>query len=175
MIGHWLLLGYQLPYRYLTTITSLKNKFGGVKNFSYLYGMKSKTRLNTLTRKQLMKISKFALTYCQRTFGYNNRKRTTLDVKVMDEILFEPTTCGWYDPVSNEMVIAIKPCKYLGAFTASFIHEYTHYLQPCLTKYNKLLKEHGYSNHPFEIEAYKTEKIYNRRLLNELRKFLKRC
>lgn len=136
--------------------------------------MKSKSPLKELTLKELKHLAKFCLTYCKNTFGVNKRKRTELEVHVIDSCFFDEKACGWYDPTDNELYIILKHCKTVGDFTSTFIHEYTHYLQPCLTKYNKLLDQHGYVNHPFEIEAYKTEKIYNRKLLFEYRKTLKK-
>lgn len=79
---------------------------------------------------------------------------------------------GAYDIESNEIVIYMDVCKTVGEFTRTFIHEWTHSLQPCEKMYMKLLKKHGYDNHPFEIEAVDNEKKYNRVLLKELRTML---
>jgi hypothetical protein len=39
-------------------------------------------------------------------------------------------------------------------------------------EYNKLLKKFGYENHPMEIEARETEKKWNRKALNYMKKNL---
>jgi|688.fasta_scaffold1374621_2 hypothetical protein len=79
-------------------------------------------------------------------------------------------TYGYYDPYENNIVVMINECKTLSELTSLIIHEYTHTLQPILKKYQKLYKKHGYENHPFEIEANTNEKLWNRKLLNYLRK-----
>lgn len=132
--------------------------------------MKSKTQLNTLTEKEITKLTKFCLMYCEMTFGINKRKRRKLTVKVKGSCRPQPKTFGWYDSIKHTITLFTKRCKTVGEFTSTFIHEYTHSMQPCRTQYMKLYKIHGYVNHPFEIQAYATEKVYNKKLLNTLRK-----
>ena len=56
--------------------------------------------------------------------------------------------------------------------TSTIIHEWTHSKQNIIGKYNKLLKKFGYKNHPMEIEACETEKKWNRKALNYMKKNL---
>jgi len=148
-------------------------KFCHVNNFSYLYSMKGKTKLNTLSDKQIKGLLEFCHKYCEITFGRNNRKRTPLKLYATHSAKGHKKTCGWYCPFSNEITIFIKTCKTVREFTSTFLHEYTHYMQPCRTKYAKLLKQHGYEKHPFEIQAFSTEKFYNKKLLSILRQSYK--
>jgi hypothetical protein len=76
---------------------------------------------------------------------------------------------GLYCPVDNQISLYRDNLKTLGDFTRTFIHEYTHSLQPCRSKYAKMLDEYGYDKHPFEIEARQNEVIHNRKLLSQLR------
>ena len=128
-----------------------------------------KDKVKDLKKKELNNLIHFLYDFCKSELGYNNRKRTHLTC----ELDYEPSNYyGWYDPNINQIVISIKNCKSIGQLVTTFIHEYTHSTQPCLTKYNKLLKRHGYKNHPFEIQAGDNEIIYTNRALREFRKTL---
>lgn len=135
--------------------------------------MKARTPLNTLSKKELNRLAKFCQMYCEMTFGTNKRKRNKLSVKVVSSCKSMPKTYGWYDSVKHSITLFTKRCKTVGEFTSTFLHEYTHSMQPCRTKYMKLYKIHGYKNHPFEIQAYATEMAYNKKLLAILRKSYK--
>ena len=113
--------------------------------------MISSTKLNTLTQKELKSLLTISLQYCTYTFGVN---------------------AGCYDPITNTMTLFLTPIKTVGELLRTFVHEYTHYLQPCRTKYMKLYEIHGYHDHPFEIEAYKVEKEHGRKLLNVVKKLI---
>ena len=126
-----------------------------------------KDKINTLTDKELFKFIKYMNDFCVENLGVNNRKRTKLSC----ELGYDPSNCyGWYEPIINVITLSTLNCKTIGQLTTTFIHEYTHSLQPCLTKYNKLLKQNGYTKHPYEIEARVNEKIYTNLLLREFRK-----
>ena len=131
--------------------------------------MNSRTKLSTLSDKEIKGLLKFCYNYCTMTFGINKRKRTELKVFAAHSAQGQKKVCGWYCPMENEMTIFIKTCKTVGEFTSTFLHEYTHYMQPCRTKYHKLLEQYGYEKHPFEIQALATEKFYNRKLLRVLK------
>jgi len=130
----------------------------------------SKTKLNTLPPRKLKVLAELALSYCESVLGVNKRKRTDVQISVAKKCDENKNTAGWYDPIDNEIFIILDACKTVGQFTATFVHEYTHYLQPCRAKYHKLLEEHGYTNHPFELEAYGNEIKHNRKILSYVRK-----
>lgn len=85
--------------------------------------------------------------------GINKRKKSCLRLSVTKSDMY----MGQYNPYENKLVIYHNTHKYIMELLSTFIHEYVHYLQPCLTKYGKILKEVGYDNHPFEIEARQIE------------------
>lgn len=128
-----------------------------------------KDKVSDLTKKELHTFIQGLYKLCVDNLGVNNRKRTKL---TCDLEYISSKNYGWYCPTDNKVIISIYNCKTIGQLTSAFIHEYTHSLQPCLTKYNKLYKSHGYNNHPFEIEARENEKIYTNLLLREFRKTL---
>ena len=134
--------------------------------------MISSTKLNTLTQKELKSLLTISLQYCTYTFGVNKRKRTQLQLEVFDRMHNDKRCAGCYDPITNTMTLFLTPIKTVGELLRTFVHEYTHYLQPCRTKYMKLYEIHGYHDHPFEIEAYKVEKEHGRKLLNVVKKLI---
>ena len=133
--------------------------------------MYSVTPLSTLRKKDLRKIGQVCIKYCIENLGVNKRKKLPLSLSIKKN----PHTTsyfGEYCPDTNTIVIFYDELVTLGEFTSTIVHEYTHHLQPIASKYYKLLKEHGYDNHPHEVEARQNEKFYNRRVLAYLRKNL---
>ena len=128
-----------------------------------------KDKVSDLTKKELYTFIRGMYDLCVDNLGVNNRKRTKLSCELE---YISSKNYGWYCPIDNKIIISIYNCKTIGQLTTTFIHEYTHSLQPCLTKYNKLLRSYGYIKHPFEIEARANEKIYTNLLLREFRKTL---
>ena len=135
--------------------------------------MISSTKLNTLTDKQLTNLLRISLQYCTYTFGINKRKKTKLQLEVFDRMFGDKKCAGCYDPIKNTITLFLQPIKTVGELLRTFVHEYTHYLQPCRSKYMKLYEIHGYNNHPFEIEAYQMEKTHGIKLLNVVKKHIK--
>ncbi len=140
-----------------------------VKSLYTLFGLYSSTPLYMFNKKELKDIIKVCKKYCIHNLGVNNRKKYKLSV-VVEENPFEELYYGLYCPYDNQISLYSDTLKTLGDFTRTFVHEYTHSLQPCRSKYGKMLDVYGYDNHPFEIEARENEVIHNRRLLSELRK-----
>lgn len=128
------------------------------------------TPTSFLSEKEIEVILKFCLKYCVKTFGVNRRKKKDL-VVIAEEYnpFFLLEVFGEYDPPTNTIKIYLDTCTTVGKMCSTFIHEYTHYLQPCATHYEKLLDKYGYDNHPYEVEARTTQYKYNRYLLKEMR------
>lgn len=144
-------------------IKQLLNTLGLIDK-GYYY---SNRKLSSLSKKELKKVIWLTIWYCRYELGTNPRRivpNVVLQDNYHDEIYY-----GEYEPTDNEIVVFINELKTLGQLTSVIVHEYTHYLQPIVSKYYKLLKEHGYKNHPFEIEARENERVHNRRVLNYLR------
>jgi hypothetical protein len=133
--------------------------------------MYSATPLSTLRKKDLRKIGQVCINYCIENLGVNKRKKLPLKLSIKKNPHVD-SYFGEYCPDTNTIVIFYDELITLGEFTSTIVHEYTHHLQPIASKYYKLLKEHGYDNHPHEVEARNNEKFYNRRVLAYLRKNL---
>jgi len=126
----------------------------------------SNTPTDTLTKKQIKKVLAFCSQWCYENMGVNNRKRSDLTYSYGSDT---DGFYGYYCPINNHIHVSVGECKTLGRLTSTFIHEYTHYLQPVRSKYLKSLAEHGYWDCPFEVEAHMMEKKLNRYLLSEMR------
>jgi uncharacterized protein YjaZ len=131
-------------------------------------GYYSSTSIKDLSKKELKKIVGLTLDYCESELGVNRRKSRTPNV-VLTTNPYDTVYYGEYCPTENVISIFLDEMSSLGQITSTIVHEYTHYLQPIATKYYKLLKEHGYDNHPHEIEARDNERIHNRRVLHYIR------
>jgi hypothetical protein len=127
------------------------------------------TKLSTLSKYKIRKISNIILKFCQETFGPGRNKLYPMFSisyrKDMDKY-------GEYDGVDNLIKIFVDTCKTVSMLTSTIIHEWTHSKQNIIGQYNKLLKKFGYENHPMEIEARETEKKWNRKALNYIKKHL---
>lgn len=126
----------------------------------------SNTPTDTITKKKIEKILEFCAEWCHENFGVNNRKQSDLTYSYGKD---EDGFYGFYCPINNHIHVSIAECRTIGRLTSTFIHEYTHYLQPVRTKYVKSVEKHGYWDCPFEVEARETEKKFNRYLLSDLR------
>ena len=128
--------------------------------------MYAKTPTQDLTKKQIKKVLQFCSKWCYENMGVNNRKHSDLTYSYgKDKYGFY----GFYCPINNHIHVSIEECTNVGRLTSTFIHEYTHYLQPVRTKYASSFMKHGYWDNPFEVEARMMEKKLNRYLLSDLR------
>ena len=126
----------------------------------------SNTPTDTLTKKQIKKVLAFCSQWCYENMGVNNRKQKDLTYSYGKDV---DGFYGFYCPIENHIHVSVGECTTVGRLTSTFIHEYTHYLQPIRSKYVSALKEHGYWDNPFEVEARMVEKKLNRYLLSEMR------
>jgi hypothetical protein len=131
----------------------------------------SNIKTYNFNKRQLNKIAKLSMRFCMETFGVNNRKRNDISLKVVHDV--SDGYWGMYYPTENKIEVYPEECNTIGRFTSTIIHEYTHSMQKQDTRlYSRLIKEHGYYNHPQEVEARATEKKFNRALLRYLRENL---
>jgi hypothetical protein len=82
------------------------------------------------------------------------------------------TTYGEYCVVDNIISINLERNVYIRCLIKTIIHEYTHYLQPIKTKYQKLAKKHGYYDNPLEVEARYNEINLYRNCFTDIKKIL---
>jgi len=130
----------------------------------------STTPLSELNTRQLKKVVNFSLDYCYRNLGFNRRKKNQLVVNVIphNPYMFLEVF-GEYDAANNIIWIYMDTCNTVGKLCSTLIHEYTHFLQPVLTKYKSANDKYGYTKNPFEVEARENQNKHNRYLLREMR------
>ena len=143
--------------------------FGHVRILSYLCGMIRNilfggptlyTKTDSVGVSELRQIVKLGTKWCVQNMGVNNRRKTEFTVSIRTQRSGSPCY-GVFDYHNNTIVIFKNHCPNLRMIVRTLIHEYTHYLQPIRGSYHKLLEDHGYDNHPMEIEARNMEMFYN--------------
>lgn len=159
------------------------NKFIFVGIISYLCGMlnyildmmvgsglKLTTRVEDLDRRTVREIVKYAAQYCVDTFG-TRRKEYPFVISILKQrggVAYH----GEYCPYDNRLTVYHNNCPTVKCLVQTVIHEYTHYLQPVKSKYNKMLDRYGYDNHPMEIEACEMEQIHYKDCWNYIKEIL---
>ena len=123
--------------------------------------IRTNTNLDRLTHKEIRKIVDLTIRYCQVHLGVN-RRRGDSGVVVMNQSPYaEERRYGEYCPEYHVMKLFKNHITNVRCLIETTIHEYTHTLQPVKTNYAKLYDEHGYNNHPYEIEARNNEVLIN--------------
>jgi hypothetical protein len=131
--------------------------------------MRRSTPIVKLDDDSIYNICEYALEFCQREFGINGRVKKELYVSLC---YYDNggEYSGGYCIKNNSIILMMKCNRKLIEFIGTIIHEYIHYKQPVRTKYKKLLKEYGYWDHPFEVEAREVSLKYRDKLYMEFRK-----
>jgi len=126
-------------------------------------------KLSDYSKYYIKKIAELAMMYCYENLGKKlNSDYPTLKI-TYNKNCFD---YGEYDFINNEIVINVLCCKTISDLTSTIIHEYTHSKQNILEDYTRIYRKVGYHKHPMEIEAYNAEKLYNRKCLNYIRKYI---
>jgi hypothetical protein len=99
----------------------------------------------------LYRIVELTNEWCDNNLGKNNTVGE-VNIHIKDQGFSYKSNCGGYDIEANTIYIYRDQCDTIEWIIKSLIHEYTHYTQD-LRKYDLLLGEYGYHNHPQEIEA----------------------
>lgn len=117
------------------------------------------TRLTSIGRKEIVRIANMAFRWCRTNMGVNRRKKyqpAWYIRKSLDETVFD---AGEYDAEDNEIFIYWNNCETVDDLIRVIVHEWTHQLQPILTKYDWDL---DYHTNPYEIEARANETVYGK-------------
>jgi|TARA_B100000085_G_scaffold28301_1_gene23403 hypothetical protein len=103
---------------------------------------------------------------CVEVYGYSKHHETTPYLEFWPHLFSvytkEDHTEAEYIHDYNTIVIYYKQMKDAKHLAKSIIHEYQHYLQSpsWYTRYYNM--GHNYSDHPYELAAYKEEKNYKK-------------
>lgn len=103
------------------------------------------------------RIAHMTITWCKKNLGVNQRKAYQ-PIWSLSAAIDDGKTCGDYDDIENEITIYYKNMDDVREIISTVIHEWTHQLQPCRSKYKKW--KGSYKKNPLEVEAYRAEALY---------------
>jgi hypothetical protein len=92
------------------------------------------TKIESLGRKEVVSIANICLRWCRRHMGVNNRKKYQ---PIWYVVKGYDSDCGEYDATDNEVYIYYNNNLDIRELIGTCIHEWTHQLQPILTKYDR--------------------------------------
>ena len=120
------------------------------------------TPIMDLTYAERRDLIQFAKKWCAACFGVNNRHSKPLSVRCIepDEDDFDNVYYGWYDQVANRIYINLNHSRRIKQFIKTFLHEYTHSMQPVKSRYALYNRAFGYQNNPHEVAARANEVFY---------------
>jgi len=128
----------------------------------------AKTKISSLSKYYVSKISDIVVEFCMLNLG---KKRNKSFPKIILSYKNEEDW-GCYDPLEHTIYVYVKNIPNVSELSKTIIHEWTHSKQNIIGQYGVLYRKFGYDSHPMEIEAYDSEKIWNRKSLYYLRKKL---
>ena len=132
------------------------------------YTIRSKIESRALA----LRVGRMAERWCRSNMGTNRRKK--YDVAVTFYKSYEgDLDMGEYRYWDNEIIIYYNNCGNIKNLIRTVIHEWQHQLQP-MGKYEKVLDEIGYEDHPFEKEAEAAEEKYYKQLWMDIKPKLNR-
>lgn len=124
------------------------------------------TKIETLEPKEVRALIRYAKAWCEDHLGRSRVKRQ-LRIKVHnltdDDGLDDWLTFyynGWYDNDTHTINININRSRRVKEFLKTFVHEYTHTIQPVRTHYARASKKLGYFDNPYEVHARANEIYY---------------
>lgn len=132
------------------------------------YTIRSKIESRALA----LRVGRMAERWCRSNMGTNRRKK--YDVAVTFYKSYEgDLDMGEYRYWDNEIIIYYNNCGNIKNLIRTIIHEWQHQLQP-MGKYEKVLDEIGYEDHPFEKEAEAAEEKHYKQLWMDIKPKLNR-
>ena len=119
----------------------------------------SRTQTNTLDKATRRHICLLVAEWCAQNLGTSYRGVPKIRVIKSQS----PNYYGAYNAHKSrhEIVIYYDVCTNVRKLIATLIHEWTHSLQKVRKSYSKLYQEFGDDNHPMEIEARFSEKLWS--------------
>ena len=108
-----------------------------------------------VTRKQIVEYVEKYIVEVENYYGLSKHQQSTPYIYLSKDIVDDIK--GEYCRMINEITIYYRNIDSLEELIRTIIHEYQHYLQSpsWMTRYYKM--GYDYSNHPYEVAAYKEE------------------
>lgn len=108
-----------------------------------------KTKIDELGRAPTVRIANMVFRWCRRNLGVNGRKKWAPVWYIRKG--WSDGEMGEYDAQDNELFIYYDNIPDVRELIRTIVHEWTHQLQPILTKYHKY--PGTYSRNPYERAA----------------------
>ena len=118
------------------------------------YTMRSELK----SRGDVLRIGRQVEKWCRTHLGINNRKKYQ-PVITYYKSMPDDGDMGEYRYWDNEIIVYYNNCESVADLIRTILHEWQHQLQP-MGKYERMLGEHGYEEHPLEKEAEAVEEQY---------------
>lgn len=121
------------------------------------------TKIQDLDRTQLRKLNQFMIAWCEHYFGARNVRGSPVRVRHVDPEDpddWDNQYYGWYNRDTHCIYINVYRSKHIKQYMKTFLHEYTHSLQPVRTRYDNYSKVFGYADNPHEVHARANEMYY---------------
>jgi len=117
---------------------------------------------SAVSEEQLNEFFDWCLHWCAKKFGKVKGKTVPHIEWVWNDRWYqEKKFLAFYDKEDNQIDLRIQGHRNIYNLANTIIHEYIHYLQPTHGNwYERYDKMHGYSNNPYEIEAYHLGETY---------------
>jgi len=135
--------------------------------------MKLLDKTRDLTFSNNTAIAMATIDWCTKNIGVNHRYPVP-GITLLGGITYyiPENVYGEYDSEENLIEINLPCNTYVRCLIKTIIHEYTHYLQPIRTKYQKLAKKYGYYDNPLEVEARYSENNRYKDCFKDIKKYL---
>lgn len=128
-----------------------------------IYTMRSELR----SRNDVLRIGRQVEKWCRSNLGLNGRKKYDVLVTYYKS-LDEDDDMGEYRYWDNEIIIYYNNCGTVENLIRTILHEWQHQLQP-MSKYEGMLDEVGYEEHPFEKEAEAIEEQHYKQVWMDIK------
>lgn len=129
--------------------------------------MKLSHKCDRYSIKELRRVGKLVIKASREVIGHGNKPIPKLHIR--------NTMKNMYGKYCYTHKIYINPseCETISVYVGVIIHEYTHHIQKGLRQnYDASVKQHGYQNCPFEVEANENAKKYKKKVWKKVKQEL---
>ena len=118
-----------------------------------------------MTKEKVTRLSKDIFENVSKDYG-NSKYQQTLPYLSIEDSPYsdadDPDCFGEYDKDDNELIIYWKNIHSREDLIRTIIHEYQHYLQSPAWMSRYWNMGFGYTDHPYEVSAYKEEELWEK-------------
>ena len=129
--------------------------------------MKLKDKCELYSTSELRLLGMYVIDVCEKLIGDGDKPTPSFHIRNNLKNLY-----GQYC-FSRKLYVNPSQCQTISYFIGVIIHEYTHHIQKgLLENYQDSVKEHGYENCPYEIEAISNAKKYKKQVWGKVKRLM---